>query len=249
MRGRRVFPAIGVLLAAGCVPEPTQVYVVPGVVTWLEWPTAVTARQPGALRVSGYAQCPYRVVFGASVSGTEIHLTAEGRDPRNSICLALDAAGSSASIAIDSGARYDTLLPLPQLTPPSSGLPERFQIWAPMQGPGWGQAGDQLVGGLDLRATGDTATQFAGRATVFTDSSGCWRMRPWSRGPAPQWVFTKPVPLAPLRYGYYAGYYGYVTGYFVPVSPPICGDSIAVRATRLEVDVTPPWAAALAPLR
>lgn len=214
--------------------------VVPGYVTWVEWPTAVTATQRGALRVSGYAQCPYRVVFSASVSGTEIRLSAEGRDPGNWACVGPNAAGSSASSNSSNLAYYDTLLPLPRLTPPSSGL-SWFQVWAPMEGPGWWHAGDQLVGGIDLRATADTATQFTGRAWVSSDSSGCWRMRPWSRTPAPQWLFTKPVPLAPRTYAYY----GYVSGRFVAANPPICGDSIAVQATRLEVDVTP-WGASLA---
>jgi hypothetical protein len=237
MRPPRILLATGALLAAGCVAEPTGVDVVPAYVSWLEWPTAVTATQPGALRVSGWAQCPYRVVFSASVSGTEIRLSAEGRDPRNAICLSRQGESSGAG----GGAGFDTLLPLPRLTPPSSDLPEWFQILAPMEGPGWWPAGDRFVGWTELRATADTATQFAGRATVFTDSSGCWRMRPWSRSPAPQWVFTKPVPLAPRTYAYY----GYVSGRFVAANPPICGDSIAVQATRLEVDVTP-WGASLA---
>ena len=242
MRPPRILLSMGALLAAGCVAEPTGVDVVPAYVSWLEWPTGVTATQPGALRVSGWAQCPYRVVFSASVSGTEIRLSAEGRDPRQDVgCLALHVAGSGAGIGAGSDAAFDTLLPLPQLTPPSSGLPAWFQIWAPMEGPGWGPDGDQLVGGIELRGTADTATQFAGRAWVSSDSLGCWRMRPWSRAPAPQWVFTKPVPLVPRPYLYY----GYVSGRFVPADPPICGDSIAVQATRLEVDVTP-WGARLA---
>lgn len=234
MRPIRILLATGALLAGGCVAEPTGVDVVPAYVTWLEWPTAVTASRPGALRVSGSAQCPYRVVFRAAVSGTEIRLTAEGRDPRNDVgCITGSGAGS--------GAGFDTLLPLPQLAPPSSGLPAWFQIWAPMKGLSWGPVGDRVVGQIELRATADTATQFAGRASVSGDSSGCWRLTPWSRAPAPQWVFTKPVPLVPRPYAYY----GYVSGRFVPANPPICGDSIAVLASRVEVDVTP-WGASLA---
>ena len=235
MRPPRILLTAGALLAAACVAEPTGVDVVPAYVTWLEWPTAVTATQPGALRVSGYAQCPHRVVFSASVSGTEIRVTAEGRGLGDWGCVDLHVASSGIGGGAGSGAGFDTLLPLPRLTPPSSGLPARFQISAPMQGPGWWPTGDRLVGGIDLRATADTVTQFAGQAGVYGDSSGCWRMRPWSRYPAPQWVFTGPVPLLPRPYAYY----GYVSGHFVPANPPICGDSIAVRATRLEVDVTP----------
>jgi hypothetical protein len=239
MQALRVGLRTAALLVAGCVAEPTGVEVVPAYVSWLEWPTAVTATQPGALRVSGWAQCPYRVVFSASVSGTEIRLSAEGRDPGNWACVGPNVAGGGVGIGVGSGAGFDTLLPLPRLSATPSGQ-SWFQIWAPMEGPGYWHAGDQLVGGINLGAIADTATQFAGRATVFTDSSGCWRMRPWSRSPAPQWVFTKPVPLAPRTYAYY----GYVSGRFVAANPPICGEPIAVQATRLEVDVTP-WGASL----
>jgi hypothetical protein len=54
-------------------------------------------------------------------------------------------------------------------------------------------------------------------------------------------VFTKPLPLAPRT----NSYSGFVTGRFARVNPPICGDSIAVQATRVEVDVTP-WGASRA---
>jgi hypothetical protein len=225
----------GALAAAGCSGEPTGVLVVPAFVTWVEWPAAVTATQPGSLRVSGYTQCPYRVAFHVSVSGTDIRLVAEGRDPLPDVaCIALQAADAG-------GAGYDTLLPLPRLTAPPSGLPAWFLLSAPMAGLSAWPAGDQVVGGIELQATADTATQFAGRALVFGDSAGCWWMRPWSRAPTPLWVFTKPVRLVPQPYSYSA----FVSGRIVPANPPICGESSAVHATRLEVDATP-WGARLA---
>ena len=242
MRQLRLALTTGALVAAGCSGEPTGVNVAPAYVTWVEWPTTVTTKRPGALRVSGYTECPYRAVFGVSVSGMEIRVTAQGRDPANDVaCLAMQIAGSADTSGSSGGAGYDTLLPLPPLTPPASGLPAWFSISAPMAaGPGAWAGGDLVVGQIYLQATADTATQFAGRAMVISDSSGCWRLTPFSRAPYPRWVFNRPVRLL-SEYRYY----GFVSGRFVRADPPICGDSIAVLATRLEVDVTP-WEARLA---
>jgi hypothetical protein len=225
----------GMMAAAGCAGEVTGVSTVPAYVTWIEWPTAVTATRPGALRLSGYAVCPYQLTFGITVSGTEIHVEAVGRRPAEfGICMDLHVAGGD----VAGGAGYDTLLPLPRLMPPTSELPVRFQLFAPMMSIGSAPPGDEIIGGLDLRAAEDTATQFAGRALIAGDSAGCWRLTPFARYPVPHWVFAKPLSLAPRSYGYS----GFVTGRFVRVNPPICGDSIAVQATRVEVDVTP-WGA------
>ena len=85
--------AAGMMAAAGCAGEVTGVATVPAYVTWMEWPTAVTAARPGALRLSGYTQCPYRLVFGVSVSGSEIRVSAAGIDPANDVaCVAVQAA-------------------------------------------------------------------------------------------------------------------------------------------------------------
>ena len=235
MRSGGLVLAAGMLAAAGCAGEVTGVASVPAYVTWMEWPTAVTAARPGALRLSGYAVCPYHLTFGITVSGTEIHVDAVGlRTAEYGICMDLHVAGGD----VGSGAGYDTLLPLPRLTPPASGLPARFQISAPMMGPASGPLQDEIIGGMDLRTTEDTATQFAGSALIVGDSAGCWRLTPFARNPIPHWVFAKPPRLASGT----NSYYGYVIGRFVPANPPICGDSIAVQATRIEVDVTP-WGA------
>jgi hypothetical protein len=226
------------IAAAGCAGEVTGVSTVPAYVTWMEWPTAVTAARPGALRLSGYTECGYRLVFSVSVSGTEIHVDAVGlRMAEYGFCMDLQVAGGDAG----GGAGYDTLLTLPQLTAPASGLPAWFNISAPMIGPGSWIGSDEVVGHIYLQGTADTASQFAGRALVTGDSSGCWRMRPISQYPYAQWVFAKPLSLEPRS----NGYSGFVTGRFVRVNPPICGDSIAVQATRVEVDVTP-WGARVA---
>jgi len=224
---RRAVALVGAALAAGCVKEPTAVDVVPGYVTWVEWPTAVTTSQPGALRVSGFASCGYRVSFHVAVDSSGIHVVAEGRGPTSGICP-------------DHRDNYsaDTLLPLPRLGPPSTGPSTDLAIWAPVSAYAYSPHAERLLGSISLRATADTATKFAGRVTLYTDSAGCWRAHPysalrWDRS----WVFAKPVPLTG---GYYSGY---LSGYLAAVAPPICGEAMAIRAYTLEVNATPPWAA------
>jgi len=227
---RRTVALAAVALAAGCVKEPTAVDVVPGYVTWVEWPTAVTTSQPGALRVSGFVPCGYRLSFRVSVDSTGVHLAAEGHGPLNAICPA-DVVGAVAD-------GPDSLLPLPRLEPPSTGLPAEFAVWAPVMTYGYSYAGERRLGALGLRASADTTTRFAGVVHLYTDSAGCWRARPYSwlrRDEA--WVFAKPVP---LTHGYY---YGYVSGYLGPVVPPVCGEAVAIHAHTIEVNVAPPWPA------
>lgn len=224
---RRTVALAAVVFAAGCVKEPTAVDVVPGYVTWVEWPTAVTTSQPGALRVSGYASCGYRVSFRVAVDSSGIHVVAEGRGPVFDICLASRAEYSA-----------DTLLPLPRLDPPSTGPWAEFAIWASVSAYAYSPHAERLLGSISLRATADTATKFAGHVMLYTDSAGCWRAHPysslrWDEG----WVFAKPVPLTG---GYYSGY---LSGYLAAVVPPICGEAMAIRAYTLEVNATPPWEA------
>jgi len=215
---------VAAVLAAGCVEEPTGPDAVPGYITWVEWPTAVTTSQPGALRVSGSVPCGYRVWYRVSVDSSGIHLAAEGRDPVNAVCPASPVSGS-----------LDTLLPLPRLDPPSYGLPAAFGIWAPVWTSGYSGSTERLVGSISLQATADTTTKFAGHVLLYADSADCWRARPYSSFRYPGWVFAKPVPLQG------GTYQGYLSGWLVAVYPPICGDTVAIHARTLEVDATP-WA-------
>jgi hypothetical protein len=226
-----------VLLAVACVPEPTQVVVVPGVVTWLEWPTAVTPDQPGILKISGYSQCGFRTVFGVSVSGREIRVTALGHatsGPYACVGPADAIVAGAAPGAMPAG--YDTLLSLPALERPH-GEVITYTMKAPM-GEAWSGVSPHSVGWIESRMSVDTTPRFAGRAFVYADSTGCWWLRPSSRWPAPRWALKGPVPLVPRESWYSAS----IRGILVEVSPPLCGEPVAARAFQLEVDVTP-WAA------
>jgi len=222
------------LLAAGCVPEPTQVVVVPAAVTWLEWPTAVTPDQPGTLKISGHSQCGFRTVFGVSVSGREIRVTAEGHRGSDGYACPADAIVAGAALEAMS-AGYDTLLPLPPLERPHGEI-ITYTLKAPM-GEAWSGISPHAVGWLESRMSIDTTTRFAGRAFVHGDSTGCWWLQPSSRWPVSRWALMGPVPLAARQSWYSAT----IRGIFVEVNPPLCGESVAARAFQLEVDVTP-WA-------
>lgn len=222
---RRVIALMSLLLAAAC-SEGTGPQVVPGSVSWIEWPTAVTASQPGSLRVSGYAECPYDLVFGVSLTGTALRVRAEGRQRSNTMCLLLSG----------SGAGYDTLLPLPRLGEGVSQLPYRYSIWAPVAVfGGVERPNERMVGTLELRAVPDTATMFAGVIRLFLDSLRCWRAMPYSAPPMPRWSFAKPVLLDTVV----AGRNAFLSGLLVQVSPPVCGDSQAIDPLALEVDIAP----------
>lgn len=227
----RVHPiaAAALLIAAGCANEITGIETVPAYVNWIEWPTAVSASQPGSLRVSGIAsvRCgSFRVVFGVSVRGTAIHVTAHGVGNARGICL-LDGGGT--------GAGADTVLPLPLLAPTPSGPPSTYAIFAPMM-PFWSGAGEERsVGWLELRSTPDTAARFAGGVWLFTDSLGCVRARPYSAPPRPEWPFATPPKVVPGLWGLT----GFLRGSLVDVNPPVCGQTRAIGAIELTVDATP----------
>ncbi len=222
-----------IVLAVGC-REPTSVDTAPAAVTWIEWPTAVSAAQPGSIRISGFTQCPYSVAFGAYVSNWGLHVTAEGRNPSDLPC---EQAGLDGG-----GAGFDTVLSLPELPSPPGGLPFNFAVYAPVAHlSGYldlGQATERYVGQLWLQSQPDTATQFAGTMHVVMDTLGCWRGVPASAPPRPGWAFAKPVPLV-SQPGPMLPRLAYVRGHFVSGSPAGCGDDRAMEVSELDVDATP----------
>jgi hypothetical protein len=225
MMKRRAIALMSLLLAAAC-REGTGPHLVPGSVSWIEWPTAVTVSQPGSIRASGYAECPYDLVFGVSLTGTALRVTADGRQRSNTLCPLLSG----------SGAGYDTLLPLPRLGEGVSQLPYRYSIWAPVAVfGGVERPNERMVGTIELRAVPDTATMFAGVVRLFLDSLRCWRAMPYSAHPMPRWSFAKPLLLDTVV----AGRNAFLSGLLVQVSPPVCGDSQAIDPLALEVDIAP----------
>jgi len=227
---RRLVCTTAVIAVAGC-GEPTTVPVGVATVHWIEWPAAVTIGEPGALRISGSAQCPFLPVFGVSVSGSLIRVTATARYQGSVPCL---------NRTDGSGAGYDTVLPLPVLKVPDGSRPVgSFVIRAPMGTVDYSGSGDiseRAVGRIELRASADTTTQLAGRVMLRADSLGCWLAQPASAWPQPQFAFARPVPLAPATN---LSRSGFVSGSLVVANPPICGRTLAIDAVELTVDVTP----------
>jgi hypothetical protein len=93
---------------------------------------------------------------------------------------------------------------------------------------------DRVLGELELRVTPDTTTQFAGIAFVYYDSLGCWRAIPQRSG-KPILTFARPLPLVPESSGRVA----YLRGRMVPVTPGVCGDTLAIEVVALEIDARP----------
>ena len=214
-------PGILVLVAALSMAcsEATGPSTLPGGILWVEWPTAVSTTQSGSIRVSGAPECPQYTVFGVSIRGSELHVTATVDFSRGCI------------------SRGDTLLPLPALTPPASGLPARFTIRAPVMdftNVGPFTTSDRLLGQVELRAAPDPATLFAGLIFLYRDDLGCWRAIP-SRSSRPTWTFAQPLPLGAESSGRVA----FLRGRLIPVTPPVCGDALAIDVFALELDATP----------
>ena len=219
MRSGWAWTLVAAVLSTACRTEAIGPKTLPGGILWVEWPTAVSATQPGTIRVSGAPECPQYTVFGVSVSGSDLNVTAT-----------VDFSRGCTS-------RGDTLLPLPPLALPPSQLPARFTIWAPVidytyVGPF--TTTQRLLGQIEARTTPDTATLFAGIVFVYRDSLGCWRAIP-SRSSRPTWTFAHPLPLGPESSGRVA----YLRGRLVTVTPPVCGDSLAIDVFALEIDATP----------
>jgi hypothetical protein len=201
--------------------------VVPGAITWIEWPAAVTASHPESLRISGFLQCPYVGVWRAAINGTEVHIAAWGHE-RDIVCL--DSG---------TGSGYDTLLVLPRLTGGPVGT-QSYSLWVPVTAAtvAWrfdGNTVERKVGTFDLRAVPDTTTDMAGWVMVTQDSLGCWRARPLSAWPSTPLALAAAPNLVPAPWGQWA----YLAGHLVPGSPAPCGDVRSISASTLQVDAIP----------
>jgi hypothetical protein len=206
-------------LSMACTGEATEPRTTPGGLLWVEWPTGVSAAQPGTMLVSGAPECPQYTMFDVSDSGSQLQVTAT-----------VDFSRGCTS-------RKDTVLSLPPLATPSSGLPARFTISGPVidfTNAGPFATNERLLGQVELRTTPDTATLFAGIVFIYRDSLACWRAIP-SRSSRPTWTFAKSLPLGPESSGRAA----FLRGRLVPVAPPICGDTVAIDVFALEIDATP----------
>jgi len=216
--------AFAVIVAAACresTAPKTSIYPI----SWVEWPTAVVPGEAVVLRVSAPFRCGLRISYDLYVSGNNVHVSAISR-----------GAGLSCPELGNTGAGYDTLLTLPALSAGPGGLPTVFNVWATVSsGFSTGGASDKMIGQFTLQfSSPDTTPRFAGNVILTVDSLGCWRAIPASEWPEPRWVFAKPLSLVPDRSSWQAFLYGHM----VAVSPPVCGNSVAIEPSDLEVDLS-----------
>jgi len=211
----------GLALAAVIVPAacrestgPSQP-VPPAAISWIEWTAAVAKGQAESLRVSGGVPCPYGVVWGVTVSGSEVLVTGRVYD-RNVPCL-----------DNGTGAGSDTVFALTGLAA------QAYAVGAPMLDLISYSPRQQIVGSFDVGGSSDTTPEFAGEATLTMDSTGCWRAQPWSAGTAPRLALAAPPPLTPM----WPGWNAFVIGQLVAGSPAACGDARSVSASTLVVYV------------
>ena len=209
---------MSLVVAAACKESTApSTYAPQAAVYWIEWTATVTPSQAESLRVSGGGVSCASVVWDATVSGTQVEVTAQVHN-LNVPCL---NSGT--------GAGFDTVLVLPRLQSQS------YSLFAPMADVISLSPTERFVGYFDVGGPPDTTTHFAGIVTLNLDALGCWRAQPWSASPAPRLAFAQAPPLGAPSSGRWA----FLIGQLVAGSPPACGDARAISASTLEVDVTP----------
>ncbi len=205
--------------------------VVPGVITWIEWPAQVRSTDTNSVRITASVPCPYRPVYSVAVEDKDVRVTVEGRySGGNAIC---PMSGANAG----TGAGYDTALALPPLGVGIEALHPVYTIWASVAaGPGYGNMfspAERAVGTIQVLFAPDTSTYFAGLIFMRQDSLGCWRAQPLSAWPSPLWAFAEAPDLPTTAYWRPA----FLIGQLVAGSPAGCGDDRSINARTLEVDV------------
>jgi len=220
---KRWLPAAALLLAActddGSRPGAT----VPLAVSWMEWPTAVTAQTHGTIRVVGYhgvcgtlaLEVAQSGPSSVSVAATE-HFDSDPPPP----CLAI--------IGI-----LDTVLPLPRLVTPT-GPTGLFTIDAPVVDP-LGGTGRRIFGFVALTDQQfNDAVQLGGRALVKADSLGC----SWARADIPD-IAGPYVLSSDLNLPDHNWFSAFVSGEFSAALSPRCGQDPLLQLRLVEVDAGP----------
>jgi len=186
----------------------------PAAISWIEWTAAVAKGQAESLRVSGGVPCSYGVVWGVTVSGSEVLVTGRVYD-RNVPCL-----------DNGTGAGSDTVFALTGLAP------KPYAVAAPMLDLVSSDPIERVVGSFDVGTTPDTTPEFAGIAAVTVDSAGCWRAQPAGALPL---ALSSPPALTSTS-GWQA-WSAFLIGRLVVGSPAACGDARSVSASTLVVYV------------
>ncbi len=220
----------GAAVTAACKDSagPGQT-LVPGVITWIEWPAQVRSTDTDTVLVTASVPCPYRPVYSVTVEDRDVHVTVMGRS----------LGGSGICPLSGTGAGYDTALALPQLGVGIESLHPVYTVWASVAaGPGYQgmySSVQREVGTIQVLFAPDTTTDFAGLVLMRQDSLGCWRARPMSEWPSPPWALAEAPALPPTTTWKPA----FLIGQLVAGSPAGCGDDRSIDARTLEVDVAP----------
>ena len=191
-------------------------------VDWMEWPAGVTLGEHGSIRLVGFwGACGTLMLTARDAGNAILAIDVVQHIPQNQPCP-LERISSFIGT-------YDTVIPLPRLTPTESGG-AYYTIEA--------DARDLLTGirrrgfGSILLTTGqlDVTTQAAGQAFVRPDSLGCSWVRAQVPYPPPIWVLKDTLPFAD---GWYDAF---VSGQVVPTATPRCGTTQLFQARLLEVN-------------
>jgi hypothetical protein len=206
-------------MQAGCADPaaPGSDAVVP--VSWMEWPGAVTADQPGSIRITGFH----------GICGTFRVEVRQSAPSTISVDAALHFTTASPQACPATIVIFDTILPLPRLSVPAGGN-NAFAVDAPV----FDQAGTifrRPFGYLSFSTNQPDATLHAGgQAFVLPDSVGCSWIRPQVPFNEPPHVLSTDVALAPnVWHGAFA------VGMYAPALPPRCGQNPLFQAATLEV--------------
>jgi hypothetical protein len=194
---------------------------IPVAVTWLAWPAAVTAAQPGSIRVVGFhGGCGSFRLEVAQSGPSNVSVSAEQHFDTDSPQFCPEAA-----------IIFDSLLPLPPLVSPT-GSTGAFTVDAPIFDP---------LGGMVRRGFGylvlsdqqpDAMLQVGGRAVVRADSLGC----SWAEAALPG-IAGPYVLSSNLTLGTNERRSAFISGSFTPALSPRCGQNLLLQLRVAEVQV------------
>jgi hypothetical protein len=189
-------------------------------VAWMEWASEIAYPGTGApVRLGSYRSGCGR--FRVQLSVTAYNVVAitpfEERAPNEPCPLYEDRRAPIDVIGV-----FDTIVTLPALPATTPRTP--YALSAPT----WdyfGTAITRIFGGFDLVAgPADTTLRVAGRAELVADSVGC----SWAYAQAPFFQGRTMVLDSLLDLGA-ARRFAFVRGRLLPVSPPRCGQSLALQ--------------------
>ena len=188
-------------------------------VSWMEWPGAVTADQPGSIRVTGFHGICGTFHIGVSQSAANT--------------ISVDAGEHfdtpSPVPCPDAIAIFDTVLALPRLTLPAGGN-NAFVVDGVVFDP-TGTPFRRPFGFLSLSTNQPDATVHAGgQAFVLPDSLGCSWIRPQVPFSTSPHVLSSDLAISANFW-----HAAFATGMFAPALSPRCGQDPLYQATTMEL--------------